>query len=70
MLEAPQVVAIDMNESKLAVARTLGATATVNAAPDCAEQVRDLTGGGVAYAFEMAGSAKALGSYRITRRGG
>ena len=72
MLEAPQVVAIDMNESKLAVARSLGATATVNAAaPDCAEQVRELTKGGVAYAFEMAGSARALElAYRITRRGG
>jgi alcohol dehydrogenase len=72
MLDAPQVVAIDMNESKLAVARKLGATATVNAAaPDCAEQVRELTKGGVAYAFEMAGSARALElSYRITRRGG
>jgi alcohol dehydrogenase len=72
MLDAPQVVAIDMNESKLAVARKLGATATVNAAaPDCAEQVRELTRGGVAYAFEMAGSARALElSYRITRRGG
>jgi alcohol dehydrogenase len=72
MLDAPQVVAIDMNESKLAVARKLGATATVNAAaPDCADQVRELTRGGVAYAFEMAGSARALElSYRITRRGG
>jgi len=72
MLEAPQIVAIDMNESKLAVARSLGATATVNAAaPDCAEQVRELTKGGVAYAFEMAGSARALElAYRITRRGG
>ena len=72
MLEAPQVVAIDMNENKLAVARALGATATVNAAaPDCAEQVRELTKGGVAFAFEMAGSARALElSYRITRRGG
>jgi alcohol dehydrogenase len=72
MLDAPQVVAIDMNESKLAVARKLGATATVSAAaPGCAEQVRELTKGGVAYAFEMAGSARALElAYRITRRGG
>jgi alcohol dehydrogenase len=72
MLEAPHVIAIDMNESKLAAARALGATATVNAtAADCVEQVRELTGGGVAYAFEMAGSARALElAYRITRRGG
>jgi alcohol dehydrogenase len=72
MLEAPHVIAIDVNESKLAAARALGATATVNAtAADCAEQVRELTKGGVAYAFEMAGSARALElAYRITRRGG
>jgi alcohol dehydrogenase len=72
MLEALHVIAIDMNESKLAAARALGATATVNAtAADCVEQVRELTGGGVAFAFEMAGSARALElAYRITRRGG
>jgi alcohol dehydrogenase len=72
MLEAPHIVAIDMNDSKLAVAREFGATATVNAAdPQAAEQVRDLTGGGVAFAFEMAGAARALElAYRITRRGG
>jgi len=72
MLDAEHLVAIDMNEGKLAVARELGATATVNAAsPDVAEQVRELTGGGVAYGFEMAGSARALElAYRITARGG
>jgi alcohol dehydrogenase len=72
MLEAPQLVAIDMNERKLAVARELGATATVNAAaPDAAEQVRELTKGGVEFAFEMAGAARALElAYRITARGG
>ncbi|MGB5104293.1 MAG: zinc-dependent alcohol dehydrogenase family protein [Steroidobacteraceae bacterium] len=72
MLEAPQLVAIDMNEGKLAVARQLGATATVNAAaPDAAEQARELTHGGVEYAFEMAGAARALElAYRITARGG
>ena len=72
MLDAPHVVAVDLNESKLEAARKLGATATVNAAaPDAIEQVRELTQGGVAYAFEMAGSARAMElSYRITRRGG
>ena len=61
-----------INEAKLVTARALGATATVNAAdPDCVERVRALSGGGVAYAFEMAGSARALElAYRITRRGG
>jgi len=72
MLEAEHLVAIDVNESKLAAARALGATATFNAAaPDCAEQVRELTHGGVAFAFEMAGAARALElAYRITHRGG
>ncbi len=72
MLEAPHVVAIDVNEGKLAAARELGATAVVNAsAPDAIEQVRELTRGGVAFAFEMAGSARAMElAYRITRRGG
>jgi len=72
MLEAEHLVAIDMNDRKLAVARELGATATVNAAsPDAAEQVREITGGGVACAYEMAGSARALElAYKITARGG
>ena len=72
MLEAEHLVAIDVNEDKLAAARALGATATVNAtAQDCADRVRELTRGGVAFAFEMAGSARALElAYRITRRGG
>jgi alcohol dehydrogenase len=72
MLDAEHLVAVDMNERKLAVARELGATLTVNAAsPDVAEQIREATGGGVACAFEMAGSARALElAYRITARGG
>ena len=72
MLEAPHVVAIDLNEGKLAAAKELGATTVVNAAaPDAIEQVREITKGGVAFAFEMAGSARAMElAYRITRRGG
>jgi alcohol dehydrogenase len=69
---ARTIVAIDMLDDKLTLARQLGATHTVNARdPNCAEQVRDLTGGGVDYAFEMASSVKALElAYKITRRGG
>jgi alcohol dehydrogenase len=38
---------------------------------DCAEQVRELSNGGVAHALEMAGSAKALElAWQITGRGG
>lgn len=69
---ARQVIAIDLHDSKLEVARSLGATATVNARdPDAIEKVKALTGGGVDYAFEMAGSVQAMeAAYRMTRRGG
>jgi len=69
---ARQVVALDLNDAKLALARELGATATINAAePDAAERVRELTQGGVDFAFEMAGAIPAMElAWRITRRGG
>ena len=69
---AREVVAIDLNDDKLALARELGATLTVNARDDdAAEQVRSATKGGVDFAFEMAGSISAMElAYRITRRGG
>ena len=69
---AERIVAIDVLEDKLLLARQLGATDTFNAGTaDCVDQVRAATAGGVDYAFEMAGSIKALDlAYRITRRGG
>ena len=69
---ARDVVAIDLADDKLVFARELGATATFNAKdPDCAEQVRSATGGGVEFAFELAGSVRALElAYKVTRRGG
>ncbi|HEX8374628.1 MAG TPA: zinc-dependent alcohol dehydrogenase family protein [Geminicoccaceae bacterium] len=69
---AREIVAVDLADDKLALARQLGATATFDARdPDCAEQVRSATGGGVEFAFELAGSVRALElAYRITRRGG
>ncbi len=72
MCGARQVIAIDVHDDKLKLAEQLGADATFNAAaPDCAEQVREATGGGVDYTLEMAGSVKALElAYLITRRGG
>ena len=67
-----QIVAIDMLDDKLKLAKQLGATHTVNASdPKCVEHVKDLTQGGVDFAFEMASSVKALElAYKITRRGG
>ena len=49
----------------------LAAVLGAHAAGDCVEQIRAATGGGVEYAFEFAGSVRALDSaYRMTRRGG
>lgn len=72
MVGASQVIAIDLSDSKLKLAQELGATAIFNASTeDCIEDVRSLTKGGVDYAFEMAGSIKAMETaYRVTRRGG
>jgi alcohol dehydrogenase len=69
---AREVVALDLSDTKLALARELGATATVNAGqPNAADQVRALTRGGVDFAFEMAGAIPAMElAWRITRRGG
>jgi alcohol dehydrogenase len=69
---ARMVIAIDTLDDKLKLARQMGATHTVNAAsPDAPEQAKAIAGGGVEFAFEMAGSVKALElAYRITRRGG
>ena len=69
---ASPVVAVDLDEAKLALARSLGAVQTVHAAdPDAVQQVRTLTNGGADFAFEMAGSVRALeAAWAMTRRGG
>jgi alcohol dehydrogenase len=69
---ARQIVAVDLSDDKLNLAKNLGATHAFNAGdPDCMEQIRQTTSGGVDYAFELAGSVKALElAYKITRRGG
>jgi alcohol dehydrogenase len=69
---ASQVIAIDVHDDKLELAKKLGATDTVNAKDDNAiQKVKDLTSGGVDFGFEMAGSVQAMElAYRITRRGG
>jgi alcohol dehydrogenase len=69
---AREVVAVDIAPEKLELALALGATAAFDARdPEAAEQVRGVTGGGVEYAFELAGSAKALElAWKVTRRGG
>jgi len=67
---ARSLIAIDMLDAKLEMAKSLGATACLRAdSADIVAQVK--AAGGVDYAFEMAGSVAALElAYRITRRGG
>ena len=69
---ARRVVAIDLSDDKLGLARQLGATDTFNpGSPDAVDEIKAATGGGVEFAFEMAGSVRAMDlAYRITRRGG
>ncbi|WP_328188112.1 zinc-dependent alcohol dehydrogenase family protein [Marinobacter sp. OP 3.4] len=69
---AGEVIAVDLDEGKLALAKELGATHTFNSAEEgCVDKIKALTNGGVHCAIEMAGSEKALEfAYQITRRGG
>ena len=69
---ARQIVAVDLSDEKLELAKALGATHTFNAgSPNCRDEIRQASGGGVAFAFEFAGSVRALElAYGITRRGG
>lgn len=68
---ASRVIAVDLLDEKLALAREVGATDVVRAGPDASEEVRALTGGGCDVVLEMAGSVRALQSaVEMTRRGG
>jgi alcohol dehydrogenase len=69
---ARRVVAVDLADDKLGLARQLGATDTFNAgSPEAIKEIRDATDGGVDFALEMAGSVRAMDlAYKITRRGG
>ncbi len=66
------IIAVDIRPAKLDLARRAGATHTLNAQEaDPVEAIRDLTGGGVHYAFESVGSERVLiQAYQATRRGG
>jgi len=52
---ASRIIAIDVNERKFDLARTFGATDCIMGGPDSAAEVKELTGGGVDYAFEVIG---------------
>jgi S-(hydroxymethyl)glutathione dehydrogenase/alcohol dehydrogenase len=56
---AGMIIAVDMMEHKLATARQLGATHIVDASShDPVQAIREMTDGGVEYAFEAIGLAK------------
>ncbi|MBM3140262.1 MAG: Zn-dependent alcohol dehydrogenase [Chloroflexi bacterium] len=69
---ARQIIAIDLVEHKIALSKDFGATDGVNAGEgDPVQRVKDLTGGGVDYAFEAIGLKQtARQAYDMTRRGG
>jgi alcohol dehydrogenase len=69
---AERIVAVDANPEKLGLARQWGATDTFLATdPDCAQQVRDATDGGLDTVIETAGNIRAMElAYAITARGG
>jgi alcohol dehydrogenase len=69
---ARRIVAVDLSDDKLGLARQLGATDTFNPGHAGAiDEIKSATGGGVEFAFEMAGSVLAMDfAYKITRRGG
>ena len=66
------IVAIDLSKEKLELAKSLGATFGILASESGVEpQVKDLTRGGVDFAFEMAGAEAAMSlAYAVTARGG
>ena len=69
---AGRIIAVDLSDDKLGLARQLGATDTFNPGnAGAVDEIRSATGGGVEFAFEMAGSVRAMElAYKITRRGG
>ncbi|HEY8173020.1 MAG TPA: Zn-dependent alcohol dehydrogenase [Dehalococcoidia bacterium] len=69
---ARQIIAVDVVESKLATARELGATHIVDASShDPVQAIRDMTDGGVDYAFEAIGlKLAAEQAFNCLRSGG
>jgi len=68
---ASEIIGIDVNEGKFPLAIELGCTRTLSALdPNLVGAVKDLTRGGVDFAFEISGSKVAMASaIAITRKG-
>jgi alcohol dehydrogenase len=69
---ASQVIAVDVSPAKLEFAKSLGATACIDARDaEAVKEVRIMTSGGVDFGLEFAGSIPALKTaLEMTRRGG
>jgi S-(hydroxymethyl)glutathione dehydrogenase/alcohol dehydrogenase len=70
---ATMIVAVDTIDDKLELARTFGATHTMNASgeSDVVRTLKKLTGGGADYAFECVGSGAVVAqAYGTIRKGG
>jgi len=73
MSGAAMVVAVDMSDAKLEIARTFGATHTYNAngVDEVPKALKKLTGGGADYAFECVGHGGLVATaYNCLRKGG
>jgi S-(hydroxymethyl)glutathione dehydrogenase/alcohol dehydrogenase len=73
LFECAKVIAVDVSEDKLELARSFGATHVINAATaDPVAEIRKLTGGaGVDYAVEASGQASVIEqAFESIRRGG
>lgn len=69
---AHPIIAVDRIEAKLALAREVGATHTINAEQtDAVAAIREITRGGASYVFESVGNEQVLiQAYQATTRGG
>src|SRR5262245_27903769 len=68
---AQRIIAVDVSEEKLAMARKFGATDVIKGTEDPSKTLKKLTGGGPDYAFECVGNGElAATAYRSIRRGG
>lgn len=71
---AAMIVAVDLNDAKLTLAREFGATHVVNpgsSGGDVVKALRQLTGGGADFAFECVGHGQLLAqAYSSLRKGG
>lgn len=57
---AARIIAVDLNPMKLELARVFGATDTVEGGEGAVERVKELTGGGADFAFDVVGNSAVL----------